>query len=207
MKRRIRNLYSRLAGPLPWTITVRIGVLCLLFCLISALQFYLFYDHILNELAQLLAFQLLPHELAEISRQLPNLHWALAVWTVPLLLVNTLFAGLAALWLSRRIAGPTLAIRSHLQRVGNGDLQAQLSLRQDDELKEVADEINQAVSKLQVMVWGIKTNLEALEAASEAAGEADRQRLQQQLQAIRINLNWFETLEQKNSDEVDSAVP
>ena len=195
MKRRFETLFRDTPGGLPKTITLKVLLLALLCCLISALQFALFYDRILEELASLLTFQLLPQELAAINARLPDTLSALLAWGIPLVLINCVLAALAGFWLSRRIAGPVIAIRNHLEKVGNGNLNDPLVLRQGDEMQEVADTLNQAVSKLQVMVWGIKTNLETLEALQRQHPSLQQQ---QQLDSIKMNLEWFDTLEQQD---------
>lgn len=206
MKRQPLHIYSKIAGPLPWKISNQIILMAITFSLVSGGQFYLFYNHILTELAELLTFQLLPHELEIVNDALPSLHHAVYAWVLPLALFNLALAAAAAFWLSNRIAGPAIAIRNHLKLIGDGDLTKELNLREKDELKEVADEINQSTTKLQVMVMGLKQNLVSLEAVNRRIQSENQHAIDSDLNAIRMNLEWFDTVELESDEPEDKSV-
>jgi len=58
------------------------------------------------------------------------------------------FAVITALMFSHRIAGPVVRIKKSLRMIGEGNFDFVIKLRKNDELKDIADEINKLVKKL-----------------------------------------------------------
>lgn len=81
-----------------------------------------------------------------------------------LLLVTPLVA-LVSILLSHRIAGPVYRIEQFLKSVAQGDLSMKLRLRKGDELRDLADAINEMTSDLKNRVNKLKglTNMAELE--------------------------------------------
>lgn len=62
------------------------------------------------------------------------------------------FIALVGIFLSHRIAGPAYRIARSLREIGKGDFDISIRLRKNDELKEVADAINDMVADLKSLL-------------------------------------------------------
>ncbi|WP_027550273.1 ATP-binding protein [Bradyrhizobium sp. Cp5.3] len=65
------------------------------------------------------------------------------------LLVASIFAVLAGIFLARRMVGPIQALRSGAERIGGGDFSQRISIRTGDELEGLADQFNDMGARLQ----------------------------------------------------------
>lgn len=106
------------------------------------------------------------------------------------LLLPVVFAGSAAslvvgvvlsLFLPQKIAGPIYRIEQGLKEIGNGDLTTTVKLRDDDTLKDLAENVNQATAALRSKVHVAKAGCVELEKAV-LAGDSEKisELLQQQ---------------------------
>jgi signal transduction histidine kinase len=75
--------------------------------------------------------------------------YAPIVRSVLLLLGALVFAGLAGLFLARRMVGPIQVLRVGAARIGSGDLGQRISIKTGDELESLADQFNDMGSRLQ----------------------------------------------------------
>jgi signal transduction histidine kinase len=65
------------------------------------------------------------------------------------LLAALIFAGLAGVFLARRMVGPIQALRAGAERIGSGDFGQRISIRTGDELEGLANQFNEMGSQLQ----------------------------------------------------------
>ena len=70
-----------------------------------------------------------------------------------------------SLFLPQKIAGPIYRIEQGLEEIGKGDLTTQITLRDDDTLKDLAENVNQMTAALRSQVHDAKTGCMALEQA------------------------------------------
>ena len=70
-----------------------------------------------------------------------------------------------SLFLPQKIAGPIYRIEQGLEAIGKGDLTTQITLRDDDTLKDLAENVNQMTAALRSQVHDAKTGCMALEQA------------------------------------------
>ncbi len=68
---------------------------------------------------------------------------------VYVLLAALIFAGLAGVFLARRMVGPIQALRAGAARIGGGDFSQRISIRTGDELEGLADQFNDMGARLQ----------------------------------------------------------
>ncbi|HKO08046.1 MAG TPA: GAF domain-containing protein [Alphaproteobacteria bacterium] len=71
-----------------------------------------------------------------------------------------LLAGLAGLFLSRRMIGPIRALEAGARRIGGGELDHRLDIRTGDELEELADQFNRMTTQLQESYAGLERKVE-----------------------------------------------
>lgn len=97
--------------------------------------------------------------------------------------VSLISGMLLALFLPQKIAGPLFRIEQDLERLGEGDLTVQVTLRDGDTLKDFATIINMNIDDLRLRVKEVKTGLADLDSASLSK---DQQQALEALQNIRV---------------------
>ncbi len=172
-------------------VLIRVTVITVWSMLAASTLFYLFYERLLGYLADLLMLQLLPDELALVSERLPSLHSAMIGWLIGLVLIQAVITLLGALWLVSKLTGPIFAIQRTLEQISLGDLSAEVHLSKQDDMAELASAINDCTARIQIMVLGLKENLAQLQAHQITECEPA---MQARLQAIQLNLDWFDTV-------------
>ena len=76
------------------------------------------------------------------------------------LLVASIFAVLAGIFLARRMVGPIQALRSGAERIGAGDFSQRILIRTGDELEGLADQFNDMGARLQESYAELETKVE-----------------------------------------------
>ncbi len=96
---------------------------------------------------------------------------------------------LLSVFLPQKIAGPIYRIEQGLEKIGNGDLTATVNLRDEDTLKDLADNVNHATASLRRQVHEAKAGCMELEKAvlaGDSAKTTELLQLQKQLIAKLI---------------------
>jgi methyl-accepting chemotaxis protein len=124
------------------------------------------------------------------------------IWQVAVLysIISLLIIlGIAAIHLlySHRIAGPVHRLGMVTAKIGQGNLLGNLSFRRKDSLTEMADLINDLVSRYRFRVNTVKAGLELIETQADTVSELmqqgeDGDDLKQAVEAIAINVNNIE---------------
>lgn len=124
-----------------------------------------------------------------------------AAFTASLVAVTTV--SLLFLWAARRmyyrIGGPLHQIGSGLNKIGNGDLSAGITLRDRDEFKDFAGEINAMVLALNRRFTNIKNDVDVLAKASDilrsspqtAEARAASERIKQTAGSLKEQIRSF----------------
>ncbi|MFO0609711.1 MAG: HAMP domain-containing sensor histidine kinase [Polyangiales bacterium] len=100
-----------------------------------------------------------------------------ASWLVSLVLLNALVASVSM----RFVGEPIRRLREKARRVGEGDLTRPLVLRQDDEIRELADEVNAMCERLAAAQEAVERQHRASLAAQEQLRHGERLRTLGQL--------------------------
>ena len=107
--------------------------------------------------------------------QVRNFFELLLPTAIGIVSVGTIVALVFALFFPLRLAGPLYRIEKEVERIRKGDLTVQLRLRQGDELKDLADAVNQAVEALRGQIERMKRELSDLSSSGdEWLGIVDR---------------------------------
>ena len=85
---------------------------------------------------------------------------ATVIRTVALLVAGLLFSALAAVWLARNMARPISVLQEGAQRIGAGDLDAQISIKTGDELESLADQFNRMTAQLRESYAGLERKVD-----------------------------------------------
>jgi methyl-accepting chemotaxis protein len=126
--RRRRSLLVPGSSQRHWFLVITPILLALL--LVSGVLFYVFAQRRLEE------------EYFKAHSQIRSVMEMLLPWMVGVYLAGLAAASGLTLLLSRRLAGPLVAIRRQLAAAREGDLEARVTLRRGDEYAELAAEIN-----------------------------------------------------------------
>ncbi|MGY4626108.1 ATP-binding protein [Bradyrhizobium sp. USDA 4486] len=76
------------------------------------------------------------------------------------LLVASIFAVLAGIFLARRMVGPIQALRVGAERIGGGDFAQRISIKTGDELEGLADQFNHMGERLQLSYADLENKVE-----------------------------------------------
>ncbi|GAA4904029.1 HAMP domain-containing protein [Ferrimonas pelagia] len=199
MQRRKWPSLKILFAGMPRRVMARVMMMAVISMFGSGVLFFLFYDQLLAQLAELLAYQLLPSEMAIVSEHLPSLQAAMVDWLVIFIGLQLFISGFGGWWLCHKLAGPVLSIRQALERLAAGDLAAEVTLRDGDEMIEVAEAINDCTARIQIMVMGMKENIAVLKQSELTTYNAE---FQLRMEMVEQNLAWFETVNYELADEV-----
>ncbi|MFI3245724.1 MAG: hypothetical protein R3Y10_04440 [Ferrimonas sp.] len=191
MRQHVRRYLPHFNHRLSKRVLIRVTVITVLSMLAASVLFYLFYERLLGNLADLLMLQLLPDELALVSEHLPSLHSAMMGWLIGLVLIQATITLLGSLWLVSKLTGPIFSIQRTLEQISLGDLSAEVHLSKQDDMAELASAINDCTARIQIMVLGLKENLVQLQEHQITEHEPA---IQARLNAIQLNLDWFETV-------------
>lgn len=66
----------------------------------------------------------------------------------------------AVLFISHKIAGPMFRFEKELKEIGDGDLTKTIRLRKDDQIKDMAERLNEMTADLRQKILGIQESVE-----------------------------------------------
>ncbi len=89
---------------------------------------------------------------------------------------------LVALFVSHKIAGPVFRLEKDIGVIGNGDLSYSIHLRKGDQLRELAEDINQMTTKLNAKIVRLESGLKQVVAM--ASQENAQSEFQEELQRL-----------------------
>ena len=104
--------------------------------------------------------------------------------------VSLLAGGYLALFLPQKIAGPIYRIEKGLREVAEGDLTTEVTLRDDDTLKDLAVNVSSTIASLRGHVLPVKEGQLALEDAAKAG---DKDKMVKLIEQQRILLDKLKT--------------
>ena len=103
-------------------------------------------------------------------------------------------AGLAGMFLAKRMVGPIQALRAGAARIGSGDLAQHIAIKTGDELEALADQFNDMASRLQESYTGLEEKVELRTRELRAALEQNARLFQEveekgkQLEAANLRM-------------------
>ncbi len=172
----------------------RLLLLALVSVVLSSVILAFFYSHLLDQLAVSGTSQhYLPDELEQLSDSLPGLVQTLAIWIVVLSIVTGVSTVFTGIFMLARLAGPLYRLKKSVARLGEGDLSVLVELRDGDEFHDLADDLNGAAARIQLMVMACKENLALMEQAQRE--EINDERLDSAIQGLEQALTYFNTVD------------
>jgi len=152
----------------------RVIMLSLLYLGITTVLIGVFYHQMLNRLLEGTAPLLFVSEdIALISEAMPAMSAVLGQWMLIMVGVNVLITCALAVYITRKLGHPILAIKRALREIGNGNLDVRLRSTDNTEFGEIATELT-------IAMHTIKSQIHA---AQESVAEMTRLREQSLSQA------------------------
>ena len=107
------------------------------------------------------------------------------LWTNAITLaLITLATVIVVLFVSHKIAGPLFRFEKELREIAKGDLSKSIHLRREDQITEMAEELNRMTAGLRDRVRGVRSEVDRLIGLAAAeSGETDWQREMEALKA------------------------
>ena len=153
-----------------------------------------FYEHLLDVLAGAdLTLYLTPDELERLDDGLPGLSQFLIVAAIGfalLALVTTMFSGV---YIVLKLARPLNLFKQAFSSFGEGQLDVDVDLDKRDEFQDLAETLNLATARIQIMVMSIKDSTDIIEAHRKTIREHNE--LDHAIRGLREAVEYFETVD------------
>ncbi|MCB2227022.1 MAG: methyl-accepting chemotaxis protein [Desulfarculaceae bacterium] len=118
---------------------------------------------------------------------LPDIFPVLIIFDLIILLAMGMIVYWMALFVSHRMGGPLHRMARLMEGLGQGRLDQRVSLRQGDQLQDIAQSLNQGVGGLRYRVERLRRGVQVLcETAPTPESQAEAQRLRQELDELFV---------------------
>lgn len=171
----------------------RLILLMIIMIFISTLCLGIFYSHILNILisGDMPAY-FLPEDMLSIDAKLPGLQSTLLSWVLGMLCINVFITVILGVYITHKLGSPLYHFKCAAQAIGNGKLSTDIHLDKGDEFKDLAEGLNSAVARVQLMIMMVKENMQTLE---QATAGTDSPEIKEAIQGCHEALDYFETVD------------
>lgn len=169
----------------------RVVMLTFLYLVITTVLVGVFYQQMLGRLIEGMAPLLFVSEdMALANEALPTLSDVLGKWLIAMLVINaTITIGLAV-FITRRLGHPILAIKRSLREIGDGNLDVRLRASDKGEFGEIATALTDAMSTVRQQIQSAKWGIEQVGDIDASASNA--QDINNALQECRTALDYFQ---------------
>ena len=162
--------------------------------IVSTIALLLFYNQIIDSLMKSdLPFYLMPEESEELASQLPGLRNTLFTWMTIMSGINLFLVVIIGVFITKKLGGPLYRFKQIMKQIANGDLTVEVELRKGDEFQDLAEDISEAVARVQLMILAIKENVDSLKALH--AIDTKNNAAEQCVIGIEDALAYFRTIE------------
>ena len=142
----------------------RVMALSAIYLVITSVLLGVFYHQILNGLVAGQAPLLFASEdMRLIAESVPDVTTLLSKWILAMLVVNVLLTATLAIYITRKLGHPLLAIKRTLREIGEGNLDVRLRESDKGEFGEIADELTNAVSSIREQISAAKSEIAQVE--------------------------------------------
>ena len=182
----------------------RVIVLSLAYLAITTLLIGVFYHVLLGHLLEGASPMLFVSEDSALANEaVPPLTSVLGQWMLSMLGVNAVITVVLAVFITRRLGQPILAIKRALREIGNGNLDVRLREGDANDFNEIVVELASAVQSVRAQIGTAKQSMEEYTELQDQpeATEAHSSDVDTALENCRSALNFFQV-----STEQDAAV-
>lgn len=144
-----------------------------------------------------------PEASEQLNSTYPTLTSSLGKWLAIMLALNAVLLGVAGGFITYRLAKPLYAVNLAVKAIGDGKLHTDLQLGKSADLHSLAESINSAVTKIQLMVMTLQQEIQHFETIAEKQPPSEE--LTQLLENSKIALEYFETVEIVDAETSESG--
>lgn len=178
---------------------LRLAGLTMISVFLSTIGLWMFYNGLIDRLsAGDLPFFFTPDQMQAMSDQIPGVRETALKWIIIMSGLNMVIVIFVGAFITNKLGGPLYQFNLTMKKIAEGDLNIDIRLRKGDEFKDLAENINNATARLQIMIMSIQENVEVIERLR--LQPANQQILQQSLAGIREALSYFQTVEITNPE-------
>ena len=134
-----------------------------------------------------------PEASEHLNATFPTLTSTLGKWLAVVLGLNLLLLGIAGGLITYRLAKPLYLLHRAVQEIGDGKLHTDIKLGKGADLHSLADSLNSAVSKIQLMIMTLQQEIEHFEGLAE--NQPPSEELNQLIDNSKLALEYFETVD------------
>ncbi|MFK7857745.1 MAG: HAMP domain-containing protein [Granulosicoccus sp.] len=184
----------------------RVILLSLLYLGITTALVGVFYHQMLGSLLSGMAPLLFVSEdIAMVNEALPTMSTVLGKWMLIMLGVNVLITTVLAVYITRKLGRPILAIKRALRDVGNGELDVRLRASDKHEFGEIANELTVAMHSIREQIAAAKQSMAEVDSLNgqpnSSALNAD---VDTALSSCRSALDFFNTYSPKTDIDLEN---
>ncbi|MFK7992677.1 MAG: HAMP domain-containing protein [Granulosicoccus sp.] len=142
----------------------RVILLSLVYLAVTTVLVGVFYHQMLGTLLQGMAPLLFVSEdIAMANEALPTMSSVLGKWMLVMLGVNVLITSAVAIYITRKLGRPILAIKRALRDIGDGKLDVRLRSSDKNEFGEISTELTAAMHSIRLQISAAKESIAELE--------------------------------------------
>lgn len=133
----------------------------------------IFYHQMLGQILEGAAPLLFVSEdMALANEVVPTLSSVLGKWLIAMLVVNTLVTVSLAIYITRKLGHPLLAIKRALRQIGEGRMDVRLRASDNNEFGDIAKELTTAVHSIREQIAAAKSGIEQVGIVAETSSDA-----------------------------------
>lgn len=169
----------------------RVIMLTFVYLLVTTVLVGVFYHLMLGRLIEGMAPLLFVSEdMALANEALPSLSDVLTRWLLAMLAINMVITIGLAVFITRRLGHPILAIKRSLREIGDGKLDVRLRSSDQTEFSEIAGELTAAMRSVREQIQAAKSGIEKVGDVEVNATNAES--ISDALQQCRTALDYFQ---------------
>jgi len=173
----------------------RVIMLSTIYLLVTTVLLGLFYNHMLGALTSGTSPLLFASEdLGLVNEAVPPMATVLGRWLIAMLVINVLLTAALAIYITRKLGHPLMAIRRTLREVASGNLDVRLRESDNEEFGELASELKNALTVVRNQVAEAKASIDEAD-----GGDSDAA-----LKNVANALNYFQ-VDSANSESVNDS--
>lgn len=190
----------------------RVIILSLVYLTVTTALIAVFYHYMIDALLQGDAPLLFVSEdIALANEALPTLATVLGKWMLAMLGINVLITTALAIYITRKLGHPILAIKRALREIGNGNLDVRLRASDKSEFGEISYELGEAMHSVRTQIAAAKQSMDTITTLkSEPSTASNEEDVDGALNNCRSALDFFQVQEEQlkliDDDNADSKV-
>lgn len=111
------------------------------------------------------------------------------------LILGTIFSAVCifvlTIFTSHKIAGPLYRLRNEVEKLREGNLNLNFSIRAGDQVRDLASSLSKMIESLKENVMFLKREFSGIESSLKDISSSDKQLLEEKLTKIKEVLNYF----------------